>query len=230
LLGAFVRVDLHTVLFWLDSLEEKHASVKLLADASVALGTMLLAFFTYGLARRTRDLAKEGNDAAALADQHHQESFAPIIVLESASAHRSSNTVTELPSNQSKTSLHYVFSGRFRNVGGGAALNIEFQPTFEAVVDGTRQPVQPLAAGAHVDVEIGFEVEKWAVERPMGAGIPFSVSVSYWNTFGSEGKTVASRDPQNNTPLSNEIMPPASLDRLRRNEPLPAARPLKFPK
>ena len=150
----------------------------------VALSTQALAKATSALSNETRDLAKETVRASRMAEQHHQEQFAPLVFP------RLNLRVTgiALEENEGHGRAQLYFSGVVQNAGNGTAVNIEMTVTligFEPVVlrlgmlQGNKSAPfsKSLTAGV-------FELGDFESRL-----LPYSIVTSYTTFFDAKGTT-----------------------------------------
>jgi hypothetical protein len=201
----------------------------MLASAAVAIFTGLLAARTSALAGQTKRMADETADLAretlesiqvarsgnSVAEQHHQESQSPVVVLSSINLQLESSTN---PGYRSVWTSVFKLSYRISNVGFGPALEIRVEACIDGV--GAPKPISEpaLPAGESRD-PVGYHpIELTHVENvPILSKFPgASLRVTYKNVYArsriTEYKLRASND---HSDVVSEIVGPQELDETR---------------
>lgn len=145
------------------------------ATRNMALQTKVLAQQTADMASKTADLATDTVDASNRADEHHQQSLWPLVV------------VSDL-NNQGPASCGVML----HNIGNGPAQKVEVVTTaFDyRIVPQVSVPVRPLEAGDKQPVTVLF----FPPDDPRRAHPPadvesFVFEVRYTSIFGTHGLT-----------------------------------------
>ncbi len=147
--------------------------------------TGVLAVATYGLFRRTADLAQRTADAGLLADMHHQQSLSGLIVMQRA--------VVIFASRESGGQLMPILQlrGDLRNVGFGPALDVVVHLHHKSTGNGSRSRFGALYQDQAVDLNkmttnapIVLSTEPVGDREAADFGTLVDASIKWSNVFG----------------------------------------------
>jgi hypothetical protein len=138
-----------------------------------------LAHDTHNLAMATREQVKASLESVTLADRHHQETLAPIVV-PTLGLHRS----------MGQGGYQFSLKGILRNIGGGPALAVEVRCTPVAVSE-TVVWNGVLGAGSEVALDFSWIVSREPNSDYQERDYPFGVTVDFRNIFNVAGSYVA---------------------------------------
>ena len=117
---------------------------------AATIASAVVAAFTALLAWSTRNLASETADSMRLADRHHQESLAPLIVARELAV-RPTPTGHNVDGGDDYAQRILV-SGRIKNVGNGPALNVSAEIHFDGAVP--EEPVRFFALAPNEELRL----------------------------------------------------------------------------
>ncbi len=168
-----------------------------------------LARDTHRLAEKTKELVKASVDATSVADRHHQESLAPVIV-----------PVLGLAREGWNDTWHYMTKGSIYNVGLGPAVRVKVTVT---PLGSSQESAWVGAIGPGKQVELNHE---WFIARderedPTPRRFPFAVEIAYQNLFEAQGLYKASSSSGDDEDLVAEaaqsVLPPVAHRKLSRS-------------
>lgn len=206
------------------------------ASAAVAIFTGFLAAKTAALARETKRLADKTADLAketlesiriarvgnAVAEQHHQESQSPVVVLSAINLQFDDTMPKPEPGSTSGVAT-FKLSYRISNVGFGPALRLQVVVHIAGVQDAATVSEGALAAGEVREPvghhPIGLPVNRYPYLLPR---FPSAVLVvNYNNVYGQSRSTLyqlgASKEATN---VLSEAVSPQALDESRTSDAL----------
>ncbi len=199
------------------------------ASGAVAIFTGLLAARTHALADQTKrmadktaDLAKEtlesiqvARSGNSVAEQHHQESQSPVVVLSSINLEHGSSTN---PGYRSVWTSAFMLSYRISNVGFGPALEIRVELSIDGVGAPKAISEPTLPAGESRDPAGYHPIELTHVESvPNLSKYPgASLRVTYKNVYARPRTTEYKlRASNNHSEVLSEVVSPQELDETR---------------
>jgi hypothetical protein len=165
-LAASVSAAAAAATFWLAFITRGLA----LATQKLSEKTAEMTTQTASVANETRDLVNSSAEDRAQVERHHQETLAPLLVVEADLV--KSNTEGE----------QVALQGYLRNIGGGPAREawIYIRPSLAAPAQFS---VRPIAAGDRWELSVG-----WAgVLEARTTAYPYDLLVTFVTVFGTRG-------------------------------------------
>lgn len=161
--------------------ESGWVAIGAIVSALVAIATGLLAFYTWKLAAKTTALADETMVGIRQADEHHQQSLMPYLVVK--------NLQVTLDQNPGTVAI-FAVSGQIINTGVGPAVDVRIIPErvhfFENLM--TLEEA-PLAANGNRLIQRNVQAQMF---QP--SSIPHyphaRITFEYFNIFGQMGRVV----------------------------------------
>ncbi len=191
---------------------------------AATVASAVVALFTGWLAFSTRNLASETADSMRLADRHHQESLAPLIVARDLGVTPGSSRHNI--DGGSDWAQQILVTGRIKNIGNGPALQIFAELSFAGCA-----PEEPVRFNALApDEDLGLNNSDFNVLLPPGSELPlraeellpgreakpWTFTVSYETPFGMVRRSKYEHVPY--AQESHEVLEavPISIDPSRR--------------
>jgi hypothetical protein len=148
-------------------------AIESIATIALAMGTFVLALFTYCVARTTSQLGDATLGSARLADRHHQEALLPCVVFDDICVDHSGDPSIVL------------VKGLLKNIGGGYALKVRLN----VQVLSKQQVFFPGSLRSNYEYQWQ---DKVIVDRQ--ASLPltpaYRIEVWYESMFGTKGKAI----------------------------------------